>query len=376
MKSIFGKLVYTGEKIVENAYITFESNKIITVSSDKPSCEVIGECEVITPAFIDAHSHIGMERAGEPSEDGDVNEQMESILFENNALDAVQMDDKSFKDSVENGILYSCILPGSGNIIGGQSVIVRNFEQNTEDAFIKFGGIKSAFGYNPKSTTDWKGTRPSTRMGSAALLRTALKKAQKTAKLIEMDKKNINEIEPHEEMIIKLLNREERLRVHVHKEDDITALIRIKDEFNLDITVEHTCDVNNLRAYEMLKQRDIPVVYGPIDGFSYKVELKHEDWRNIKYLMDSGVKYGLMTDHPVILQRMLLYQLRYFLRLGMSKSDCIKIITKNNAEILQIDNMLGTIEKGKLASVIGWDGDPFCIQSQPVIVIAEGKKIV
>ncbi len=376
MKAVFGKRIYTGEDAIENSYVAFEDGNIVSVSADKPDCEIIGEYEVITPAFIDAHSHIGMERAGEPSEDGDVNEQMESIMFESDALDAIQMDDKSFADSVENGILYSCVLPGSGNIIGGRAVVVRNYAKNTEQAFIKYSGIKSAFGYNPKSTTDWKGARPSTRMGSVALFRTALKKAQKTMKLLEMDKKNINEIEPQEEIIIKLLKREERLRVHVHKEDDISALIRMRDEFNLNIAVEHTCDVNSQRAYEMLKQRGIPVVYGPVDGFAYKVELKHENWRNIEHLLKSGVRFGLMTDHPVILQRMLLYQLRYFLRFGLSKSECIKIITKNNAEILGINDVLGTITERKKASLVCWNGDPFDMSAFPVSVIAEGKAIL
>ncbi|MCD6095469.1 MAG: amidohydrolase family protein, partial [Thermoprotei archaeon] len=78
-------------------------------------------------------------------------------------------------------------------------------------------------------------------------------------------------------------------------------------------------------------------------------------------------------DHPVVLQRNLFLQLRFFRRFGMSKAECISIITSANARILGIENILGTVEKGKLASLIVWNGDPFSLESYPITVIAEGE---
>ncbi|MBC7317055.1 MAG: imidazolonepropionase, partial [Chloroflexi bacterium] len=103
------------------------------------------------------------------------------------------------------------------------------------------------------------------------------------------------------------------------------ALLRFVDEFHLDITVEHTCDVHEEATYRELKERGIPVVYGPLDSLAYKVELKHENWRNLRYLLASGVTFGLMTDHPVILQRTLLLTLRWFLRAGLNKQQALEI---------------------------------------------------
>ena len=99
---------------------------------------------------------------------------MESLLFLADALDSVQMDDSAFRDSVEIGVLYSCVLPGSGNIVGGRTAVIRNYARTTTEALIARAGMKAAFGYNPMSTRDWKGTRPYTRMGALSLLRARL----------------------------------------------------------------------------------------------------------------------------------------------------------------------------------------------------------
>ena len=147
------------------------------------------------------------------------------------------------------------------------------------------------------------------------------------------------------------------------------------DTFGLDVTVEHTCDVHEAGVFEELRDRGIPVVYGPLDSLAYKVELKHEGWRNIRYLVDSGVKFGLMTDHPVILQRNLLLTLRWFLRAGLSKQEALEVITRSNAEILGIDDVLGTLAPGKWASFVCWSGCPFSLESYPLAIYAEGQLI-
>jgi imidazolonepropionase-like amidohydrolase len=82
--------------------------------------------------------------------------------------------------------------------------------------------------------------------------------------------------------------------------------------------------------------------------------------------------FGLMSDHPVVLQRDLFMQLRHFLRFGMSKEKAVGIITKNNASILGLGD-LGTIEKGKLASMVLWNDDPFELGNYPMICIGEGN---
>ncbi len=170
MNCVFAKTIYTGKSIVYDKYLVFNGKNISGISKAVKG-ELLGHFDVVTPAFIDPHSHIGMERSGEPSGEGEANDHLDSILALTDALDSVQMDDKAFMDAVESGVLYSCVVPGSGNIIGGQSAVIRNFAANSTEALIGRAGLKAAFGYNPRSTTSWKGQRPSTRMGAIAILR-------------------------------------------------------------------------------------------------------------------------------------------------------------------------------------------------------------
>ena len=375
MNAIFANTIYTGKSVVTDRYLTF-SGKNITGLAKSAKGQVLGRYDILTPAFIDPHSHIGMERSGEPSGEGEANDQLDSILALTDALDSVQMDDKAFRDAVESGVLYSCVVPGSGNIIGGQSAVIRNYASDSTDALIGRAGLKAAFGYNPMSTRNWKGKRPTTRMGAIAILRGRLeevrRKIQKHKKAKGSKKEDIT-FSAEDTVLQNLLAGKFRLRAHVHKIDDIAALLRLVDDYKLKLTVEHAMDVHQPEIFHELRHRKIPVVYGPIDAFSYKVELKHEDWRNIRHLLAAQVEFGLMTDHPVTLARQLLLQTRWFLRAGLSKQQGIELVSRMNARILGIDDRLGTLEKGKWASFICWSGDPFDLASYPVAVYGEGE---
>ncbi len=372
MTSIKARYIYTGTDVISDALLTFDGDRIKSVEASGARTDADFACEVITPAFIDPHCHIGMVRAGEPSNEEEANEQMESIIAHADALDSVQMDDTAFQDSVAGGVLYSCVVPGSGNIVGGRAAVLRNYATHTNAALIGRAGIKAAIGYNPTSTRDWKGTRPFTRMGTLSLLRGKLHDARERMK---KEAKPEEPVSAEEEVLRSLLRGRETLRVHVHKTDDIAALLRLVDEFRLTVTVEHSCDVHDAGIYRELKDRSIPVVYGPVDAFAYKVELKHEHWRNIAFLLESGVQFGLMTDHPVVLQHMLLLQLRWFIRLGLSKTEAIGIVTRRNAEIIGLADNLGTLEPRKWASFVCWNGDPFDLSSYPVAAYGEGVSL-
>lgn len=103
------------------------------------------------------------------------------------------------------------------------------------------------------------------------------------------------------------------------------------------------------------------------------IPLKHEDWRNIRHLIASGVDFGLMTDHPVTLARQLFLQTRWFVRSGMSKQAAIELVSRRNARILGIDRQLGTLARGKWASFVCWSGDPFNMVNFPQAVYGEGE---
>jgi len=375
MNSVFAKQVYTGKAVVENAYLAFTEKGITALAKDKQGT-LLGEFHTVTPAFIDPHSHIGLARSGEPSSEAEANDHLDSILALPDALDSVQMDDAAFRDAVEMGVLYSCIVPGSGNIVGGRSAVIRNYAGNSTEALIARAGVKAAFGYNPTSPKEWKGIRPTTRMGAIAVLRKMLDEVKQKGqrwRRARGSKKDEISFSAEERVIRDVLSGKTRLRAHVHKIDDIAALLRIVDEFKIKVTVEHAMDVHRADIFRELKKRRIPVTYGPIDAFAYKVELKHENWRNIRHLIASRVDCGLMTDHPVTPARQLFFQTRWFLRSGFTKQQAVELVSRNNAQILGLDKVLGVLAKGKWASFVGWNGDPFDLTSYPVAVYGEGK---
>ncbi len=397
---IKAKVLYDGLKSYKNRYIVVEDEKIVEVTKTAMKADFEG---FVTPAFIDPHSHIGMDRDGEPWQENEVNDIVNQINPLDDPLNSIYFDDRAFKDAVDFGVLYSCVVPGSGNLIGGRAKIIRNYARNVKEAFMKDYGFKMALGYNPRSTQEWKGERSNTRMGVYALLEKKLdavlikrekkqldlkKKTRELNKKLKEKKISKKELEeelkiadkefelaflPEEKALLLLLRGEMTAKIHVHKEDDVYYLIKLAKKYNLKVTAEHTGDVFHKEVFDELGKHDIPVVFGPLGTLGYKVELKHAYYQNAKLLMNSKAFFGLMTDHPVIHTYSLRDSLKFFLIQGMNKEDAISLITYKNAKILGIDDILGTVEKGKLASLVVWNNDPLDLSAFPVMVMGEGK---
>ena len=392
--------LFDGKNIKEDKYVIIEENKVVDVIDEYIPYTYEG---IVTPAFIDAHSHIGMIRYGEPESEEEGNDISGQILPTNNPLNSIYFDDKAFEEAVDFGVLYSCVVPGSGNLMGGKAMIIKNFGKNRDEAFFKHYGYKMALGYNPRSTLEWKGDRPNTRMGIYTLLEkkfeeVLIKREREKLKLektlLELERKLKDEeidkseyekerefakreyeleFDEEDKAILELLDGKKTAKVHVHKADDVLYLIELVKKYNLKVTAEHLSDIKDIEIFESLRENEIPVVYGPLGALPYKVELKNESYKNTKKLMDSGVFYGLMTDHPVVISPQLRFELAYFLIHGAKEEDALSIITFRNAKILGIDDILGTIEPGKLASIVIWNDNPLKLSAYPQVVIAEGK---
>ncbi len=392
--------LYDGNTELKDKAIIVEGNQIVGITKKKKDADYEG---IVTPGFIDAHTHIGLGREGEPYQESESNDKTSQFLISNDPVNSIYFDDRAFTEAVDFGYLYSCVVPGSGNLIGGKAKVIRNFVPNRKDAVIKDYGFKMALGYNPRSTTDWKGTRPDTRMGIYGLLERkfdeillkkakadhkkdkAIREAENQLENAKISKAGFNQLivdatydhelsfTAEENDYLDLLSGKKTAKVHVHKEDDALYLIYLKEKYGLKVTAEHVCDVWHKQIFNELAKHDIPIVYGPLSSLGGKVELKHAYYQNVKLLMESNATFGLMSDHPVILTSTLRDTLKYFLIFGMSESDAIALITRNNAYILGIDDYLGTIEKGKWASLIVWDKHPLYLGAFPKMVMAEGN---
>jgi imidazolonepropionase-like amidohydrolase len=188
-----------------------------------------------------------------------------------------------------------------------------------------------------------------------------------------IDKEYDLEFDTEDKAIMEILDRKKIAKIHVHKEDDVLYLIQFVKKYNIKATADHTGDVHHKEIFDELARNDIPIVYGPIGGIGGKVELAHAYYQNAGLLYRSKAEFGLMTDHPVIWAPHLRESLKFFLIEGMSKEEAISLITYKNAKILEIDDILGTIEKDKLASLIVWNHDPFDLAAFPTLVMGEGK---
>ncbi len=399
---VYAETLYDGRKKLENCSIVIEGDKVVDVLHKKLDADYSG---FVTPALIDAHSHIGMDRDGEPGGESELNDKLNQILPVNDPLNSIYFDDRAFSDAVDFGILYSCVVPGSGNLFGGKAKVIRNFAPNRKQAELKDYGYKMALGFNPRSTTEWKGERPNTRMGVYALLEQkfdevinkrckAFLKREKSLHQLKKDSEEkkftseemslqtsfiereyTNTFTPHDLAIHELLDGKKTAKVHVHKEDDVLYLIEFAKKYGVKVTAEHTCDVFHEDIFDELARAEIPVVYGPLGAVAYKVELKHAYYRNAGLLMKSNAFYGLMTDHPFIWTPLLRDSLKFFLINGMAPEDAISMITWKNAKILGLDDTLGTVEPGKTASLVVWNKDPLNLAAFPGMVMAEGRII-
>lgn len=403
---IRAEILFDGKTALTDKCVIIKDNYIIDVSS-YPRMMAPDYEGIVTPAFIDAHSHIGMVREGEPASEEEGNDNLNQISPSNDPVNSIYFDDTAFKDAVDFGVLYSCVVPGSGNLIGGKAKIIRNFAENRSNAVLKDYGYKMALGYNPRSTTGWKGDRPNTRMGTCALLEEkieevflkeaemildkekALRELYKKYKESDKEKFSGQELIYEQELIdkkfdLKLSSKEKAIlgilkgqgivKVHLHKEDDALYLIQLIRKYPLmRVTADHCAAIFNEEIFNELARNNIPVVYGPLGALAYKTELRRDHYQNTAVLMKSSAFYGLMSDHPVILAASLRESLKFFLIFGMGEEEAISIITYKNAKILKIDDILGSIEIGKLASLIVWNKIPLHLGAFPTLVLGEGK---
>jgi imidazolonepropionase-like amidohydrolase len=393
---IHAKTLFTDGKRYSDRWIVIKGSSIVEVSEKRRPATYSG---IVTPAFVDPHSHIGMFRSGEPGAEQEGNDITHQIQPLNDPIRSIYFDDLAFVDAVDFGVLYSCIMPGSGNLFGGRSKVIRNFASHVGECEVHDFGFKMALGFNPRSTGGWKGDRPNTRMGIYTMLekrfdevlakhekaliaqerkeielgRKKLKKSESEIEKRLASREHVLELSSEERALLELLKGKRPVKIHVHKEDDVYYLLHLVKKYKIKVTAEHCGDVFHREVFEELRDAGVPIVYGPVGSHPYKVELRHSFYQNAKLLMESGAMFGLMTDHPVIHASLLRDSLRYFLMYGMSTEEAVHTISGRNAALVGVGDKVGRVAQGMLGSVLVWDRDPLHLGSYPKVVVAEGE---
>lgn len=358
-----GKIYTMAGEVIENGSILIKNGKIAEVGKDiiaPLDAEVIdAEGKIVTPGFIDAHCHLGMWEEGIGFEGSDGNEMVDPVTPQLRAIDAINPMDISFKEAYEGGVTTAITGPGSANVIGGTFTALKTYGNRVDNMIIKDPiAMKIAFGENPKRVYESQKKSPMTRMATAAILRDTLFKAktymEKKENAEDPSKKPDYDIKM--EALIPVLKKEIPLKAHAHRADDIFTALRIAKEFDVDITLDH-CTEGHLIVDELAKEGKNAIV-GPTFGNRSKFELKNKSFETPKALTEGGVKVAITTDAPVIpLQHLgLCAGLAY--NAGLSEIDAFKAITINAAEIVGLDDRIGSIEIGKDADIVIFDGHP------------------
>ncbi len=345
---------------------------------DAPNAEIVDYTgKVILPGLIDAHSHIGIWGDGEGKAGYDGNEIPEPIVGKVNALDSVNPFQRSFAGAREGGITTVQILPGSGNPIGGLGFSCKTAGIIIDDMVIKNPtGLKGALGENPKRLhgKEFKHS-PSTRMGTAALIRDYFQNAREY--MIKKDEAKTRgeyfEIDLNLEPAYLVLKGEIPFRVHAHRHDDIVTAIRLCEEFGINYSIEH-CTDGHLIA-EFLGNKGAVAHVGPGLSSRGKVETANFTDRNPAILAKHGVKVCLMTDHPFLNCRHFLAYGAVAYKHGLSFDDTLKAMTINPAESLGIADRVGSLEPTKDADFIVLNGEPFTYTSVIEKTFIEGKLV-
>ena len=382
MLAIKGGLVLTmAGKIYQQGIVLIDGQKIIQVSDNiniPHGAEIIDASgKIVMPGLIDAHSHVGIFEEIYQTEGDDGNEIYDPVTPHLRAIDAINPEDLAFSDALQGGVTAVFTGPGSANVIGGESLVIKTHGQIIDDMVVRRpAGIKVAFGENPKRVYGKQQKLPSTRMSTAALLREALVRAVDYSKKIEsagQDPAKAPDRDLKLEALVRVLQKKEPLRAHAHRADDIMTAIRIADEFNVDIIIEH-CTEGHKIAGELAK-RNIPAVLGPAFTNRAKVELKEKSFRTPGILAKAGVKIAIMTDHPVVPIQYLSLCAAMSVKEGLSEEEGLKAITINAAEILGLGDRMGSLEAGKDADVIILDGPLFDLKTRVEQVFINGQLV-
>ena len=324
--------------------------------------------KVVTPGLIDVHTHIGIAEEGIGKAGQDHNETSDPATPQLRAIDGINPMDEGFADARKAGVTTVQIMPGSANVIGGEMAVLKTAGTILDDMIVRApSGMKAATGENPKRFFGDKGKMPVTRMGIAALLRENLIAAQN---YMDSDKK---ERKLGLENLAKVLKKEVPLRVHAHRADDIQTALRIKREFDIDLTIEH-CTEGHLIA-EFIEKHDVRVSVGPTLSTRSKVELNDKRWTTVKTLMDAGIPCSITTDHPVVGIEYLLTSAVHAIRNGISEKQALQALTLDAAKHLGVEGRVGSIESGKDADFVIWSGNPFNLQNKAERVYIQGVKV-
>jgi imidazolonepropionase-like amidohydrolase len=371
----------------KNGFILIDNGKIIDIGPDfdkkitegKDTFIIDAQGKYVLPGFIDAHCHIGMWEDSVGFEGDDGNEMTDPVTPHLRAIDGVYYFDRAFTEAREAGVTTVVTGPGSANVVGGQFAALKTYGRRLEEMILKEPvAMKVAFGENPKTVYNEKKQSPMTRMATAALLRESLQLAKEYKSRLDDYHKNKEDNDRPDydikmEALLKVLNKEIPLKAHAHRADDIMTAIRIAREFDVNITIEHCTEGHLIK--EILLEEGVCACLGPLLTDRSKIELRNQSLKAPGILSGSGLRVAITTDHPCVPIQHLSLSAAMAVKEGMDEYEALKSITINAALNTGINDRVGSLEVGKDADIVIFDGHPFEYKSKVLTTIINGEVI-
>src|SRR5215468_2751961 len=363
---------------LKNGSVYIKDGKIAAVGAtvEAPASATVIDAggKYLTPGIIDSHSHLAL--------DDDVNEATSPVTPQMMMQDAFDYQDKAIYRALAGGVTTSLLLHGSANMIGGQAVVIKHKYGASRDAMLFPGAppsMKFASGENPKRVYGGKNQLPSTRMGNFAVQREALVQAQDymrswddyDAKVKRGDKDAT--APKHDlklEALADVLRGNLMVQIHCYRADEFLTEMAMAKEFGYHIRAFH----HALEAYKVsqkLAAENIGIATFA-DWWGYKQEAWDAIPWNAVMAMRKGVRVAIKSDSDDFARRLNQEAAKTMHYGGATEEEALKMITINAAWIVGVDDKVGSIEVGKDADLVLWDGYPLSSSAVPNKVWIDG----
>lgn len=364
---------------IKNGVLLVQGGKIVAVGergsvkipSDAVTIDVSGK--VIMPGLVDSHSHVGGPAGGDGSS---------PIQSDVRVLDSIDVRESSMMRARAGGITTVNIMPGSGHLSSGQTVYVKLRLGNTiEDLVIRdaqghiAGGLKMANGTN-SIRAGGGGPFPGTRAKSVALVREQFVKAQDYREKLRRAGDDVTKRPPRDllmETLVEVLDGKRLVHFHTHRHDDILSVLRLAKEFGFRVVLHHVSE--GWKVAKEIAAAGVPCSVIVVDSPGGKLEAVDMRFETAEILVQAGVLVGFHTDDYITDSRLFLRSAGLAVRAGMPRDKALYAMTMAGARMLDLQDRVGTLEKGKDADFIILSGDPLSVYTHVLQTIVEGNVV-
>ncbi len=374
-----GRIHTVSHGIIRDGAILVEDGKIVAVGQrgkvEIPKGTPTLTAAVVTPGLIDAHTTVGLSGGANVAADQDQDEKSDPNQADLRVLDGFNPDEGLLEFIRREGVTTIHAVPGRANVIAGQSGIFRTSGRTAESMTLRFpAGILINLGESPKSS--YAGKLPTTRMGTAALIRSAFTQARNHSNKLAAGKGTDKQppANPKLEALGLALAKKIPVLFAAHRADDLETALRLAHEFDLLARLELATEAYRI-ADEVAKAKVAVVVHPTMQRSAASMETMHSHLGNAAELVRRKIPLAIGTGFEgyVPKTRVLRHEAAIAAINGLGHERALAAITLDAAKILGVDTTRGSIEKGKVADLVLYDGDCFEHATHVTYTIAEGR---